>query len=179
MFDNDLSINNVLISLEGVLQLEAVEEATISEVIESAVHRLENKFAVTFDRDVYALQSANQLTAESLSYFLKDMLQALSQLSMYNQLKIYHKNLTFTLSDINYLGYSREQLLTALRYLQDSTEYKKHHDDIVKPLYTALNNIPICSVKRLFIIMLMLDRLGVVEGVAIVAQLLYLGGLVT
>lgn len=179
MFDDGLSVQKVLISLEGVLQLEAVNESTVSEVIDAAVNRLENKFNITLDRDIYTLQRQNQLTADNIDVFLRDLIASISSLSLYNQLKLYHKNISFTLADVNYLGYSREQLLTALRYMQDKTEFKKHRDTIINPLYETLNNIPICSTKRLFIILLMLDRLGVTEGVAIVAQLLYLGGLVS
>ena len=62
--------------------------------------------------------------------------------------------------------------------MQDANAYAvKGKADLI-PLSHQLNNIPMCMVKRLFVILLMLARLGVVEGVAIIAHLLYLGGLV-
>ena len=99
-------------------------------------------------------------------------------LSLYLQLKLFHKNMGITLADVNYLGYAKKNLLTSLKYLQDETQYKKHREAIVSSLSNTLNNISMCSVKRMFICLLVMDRLGISEGVAIMAELLYIGGLV-
>lgn len=178
MIDNMLSINNILVSLEGTLKLEASSDLKVSEIIDAAVQRLENTYAITLDRDVYAIQEENQLTADYIDSLLRDVKECLAQLSLYIEMKLFHKNLGLTLSDVNYLGYSKTQLLTALKYLQDKDEYKKHGAEVIQPLCNTLNNISMCNTKRMFIIMIMLDRLGITEGVAIMAQLLYLGGLV-
>ena len=42
----------------------------------------------------------------------------------------------------------------------------------------ALNNVEMSQIKRLFIVMLVMEKLGIHEGVAACAQLLYIGGLV-
>jgi hypothetical protein len=178
MFDDTISFNNILTSLESTLSIEMSGDMRVDETINAAVQRLENTYACTFDRDVYSLQSESQLMADNINLLLKDVQQCLAMLSLYTNLKIFHMNMGITLSDVNYLGYAKESLLTALKYLQCETEYKKHADDIITPLYDTLNNIPMCSVKRMFIIMLMFARLGITEGVAIMSQLLYIGGLV-
>lgn len=178
MYDNDSSLSNILHGIEGVLKIEYVGEAKVSEIIDAALARLEDVHGFPFDKDVYTLQSESQLCNDELSKFLSDVRSCLEQMSMYINLKLYHKNHTLTLSDVNYLGYAKKQLLTALKYLQDADEYKLHRDDVIKPLYNTLNNVNMCTNKRLFIVMLMLDKLGIVEGVAIFAQFLYLGGLI-
>lgn len=178
MFDDTISFNNILTSLESTLSIEMLGDMTVSEIIDAAVQRLENTYAFTLDRDVYTLQSESQLTADKIDMLLKDVQQCLAMLSFYTNLKIFHTNMAITLSDVNYLGYAKEQLLTALKYLMYENEYRKHSTEIITPLYNTLNNIPMCSVKRMFIILLMLARLGISEGVAIMAQLLYVGGLV-
>lgn len=178
MFDDTISFNNILTSLESTLSIEMLGDMTVSEIIDAAVQRLENTYAFTLDRDVYTLQSESQLTADKIDALLKDVQQCLAMLSFYTNLKIFHTNMVITLSDVNYLGYAKEQLLTALKYLMYENEYRKHSTEIITPLYNTLNNIPMCSVKRMFIILLMLARLGISEGVAIMAQLLYVGGLV-
>lgn len=178
MFDTNISFNSILTSLESTLSIEMTGNATVAEIIQAACDRLENTYACKLDKDVYTLQSESQLIAGNLDLLLKDIQQCLAMLSFYLNLKLYHANMGITLSDVNYLGYNKGQLLTALRYLMYEVEYKKHAEDVINPLYNALNQISMCSVKRLFISMLMLYRLGIGEGVAIIAQLLYLGGLV-
>lgn len=178
MLDRELSLSTVLSGLEGVLKIEYVGDAKVDDVINAAIGRLEDTYGLTFDRDVYSIQSESQLSADSINHLLREIQSCLEQLSFYINLKLYHKNYTLTLSDINYLGYSKKQLLTSLKYLQDANAYKKRHDSIIKPLSNALNNIGLCTNKRLFYVLLMLDRLGITEGVSIVAQLLYLGGLI-
>ena len=178
MFDDTISVNSILTSLESTLSIEMSSDMKVSEILDASIARLENTYACTFDRDVYALQAESQLIADNISLLLKDVQQCLAMVSLYTNLKIYHMNMSITLSDCNYLGYAKEQLLTALKYLMSETEYKKHADEITTPLTTTLDNIAMCSVKRLFIVLLLLHRLGISEGVSIVAQLLYIGGLV-
>lgn len=178
MYDNSIALNNILTSFESTLSIEMSGEMKVNEIIDAAVQRLENTYGCTFDRDVYALQSESQLVADNINLLLKDVQQCLAMMSFYTNLKMFHTNMAILLSDVNYLGYAKEQLLTALQYLMYEKEYKRHAEDIITPLYNTLNNIDMCSIKRLFIILLMLDRLGIIEGVAIVAQLLYIGGIV-
>ncbi|MCM1215087.1 MAG: hypothetical protein NC548_11270 [Lachnospiraceae bacterium] len=178
MFDTDVSLSNILVSMEGVLKIEYTEDGRVEDTIQKAIERLENTYGTTFNTDVYTLQRENQLTADNINLFLRDIRVVLEQLSFFIGLKFFHKNFAITLSDVNYLGYAKSQLLTALQYLQDDKLAVAHHDEIIKPLYNTLNNISICATKRLFVNMLMLDRLGISEGVSVVAQLLYLGGLV-
>ena len=49
---------------------------------------------------------------------------------------------------------------------------------LVPALVGALNNVEMSQIKRLFIVMLVMEKLGIYEGVAACAQLLYIGGLV-
>lgn len=177
MFDSEYSISTVLNSLEAVLQIEYAEELRVCDVVDKAVERMENRYGVTLDKSVYELQQESQLTADNINLFLRDVRTCLEQLSFFIELKVYHKNVPISLADVNYLGYAKKQLMTALKYLQDEKLYKQHHEEVITPLYNTLDNINICSTKRMFVDLLMLERLGVIEGVAIIAQLLYLGGL--
>lgn len=178
MFDNTVSLKNVLVSLESTLKLEYQPEQKVEDIINVAVANLENACGgCTFDKDIFSLQGENQLVDNHIQLVLKDLQQCLAMMSFYIELKIYNKNLATLLSDVNYLGYGKDKLLTSLRYMQDAAQYTMYRDEVITPLYNALNNVPICTIKRAFIIMLMLDRLGVSEGVGIMAQFLFLGGL--
>lgn len=178
MFDNMVSATSVLLGLEAALRIEMDPNKKTKENVNAAIERLENAYVVTFDRDVFSLIEESQLMSDKLSIFLRDVQQALYGLSFFTDLKLFHKNIPITLADTNYIGYAREQLLTALQYLQDENEYAKHADSIMAPLENSLDNVPMCSVKRLFISMLVLHRLGISEGVSCIARVLYIGGLV-
>lgn len=178
MFDTEVSLSNILISFEGVLKIEYSTDMRVSDTIDKAIQRLENTYGTTLSKDIYTLQSENQLTADNLNLLLKDIKTCLEQLSFYTSLKLFHKNVPIALADVNYIGYSRTKLILVLKYLMDDRLYEKHSDDVLTPLYNALDNINMCTIKRLFVSALMLHRLGVKEGVMCLAQLLYLGGLV-
>lgn len=177
MFDNEISLNNILVSFEGTLKIEMAGNQKVQDIIDQAITRLENAYSCKFDRSVYQLQADNQLMADTMNILLRDIQQCLQQLAFYINLKLFHKNTSITLADVKYLGYSRDLLMTGLQYLMDVDMAKQHAKDVLAPMPNTLNNIPICSVKRLFIILLMLHRLGISEGVSIVAQMLYIGGL--
>ena len=173
----DLSINNTLLSLEGVLHLDYGQDHTVEEVLDKAKADLENSYGIILDKSVYEIQAENQLSAQNIDHFLLDLTAALQQASLYLVLGLYQKNIPFSLADVNYLGFARDNLITALKYLMDKDLYVKERYEIVVPITTALDNVQLNYVKRIFVIMLMLDRLGVYEGATVMAHLLYIGGL--
>ena len=178
MIDETLSTSEVLVSLETALKVELAPDTRVVDLVEAAVNRLENTYNVEFNKDIFTLMEESILVSDQLSLLMRDIVSALSRLSLLTDLKLFHKNIAFNLADINYIGYDRNQLLTALRYLQDKDMYRKHADELMPPLYEALNNIGMCTAKRLFILLLMCHRIGVDEGVSCLARLLYIGGLV-
>ena len=178
MFDDQLSFSKVVQSLEGTLGIEYEESARVDEILDAAIRRLEEKYGHTLDKDIYTSQNKNQLSADSINKFLADLQSNLEQFAFFVLLKVYHKNLPLSLAEVSYLGYAKEKLLTSLKYMQDANAYAVIGKADLIPLSHQLNNIPMCMVKRLFVILLMLARLGVVEGVSMIAHLLYLGGLV-
>lgn len=178
MFNRDISLNELLVSLESVLLLEYREGMKTEETLDAAVERLENTHAVKFDTDVFTLMNRSELMISNLSILMRDLKTALSTLSFYNDLKYFHKDLSITLSSVNYLGMAREELLNALRHLQDNNQSAKHADKIMPPIQNALDQIPHCTVKRMFSLILLMHRIGVSEGVSIMARLLYMGGLI-
>ena len=179
MLDEKIALSAILVSLEGTLKIENDAETKVEQIVSDAIDRIENTYNFTLEEnDVFALQAESQLIADNIDILLNDVRKCLSDVALFLQLKLFHKNLQISLADVNYMGYAKTQLLTSLSYLQDETEAKRHADDIIKPLHNALDNVSMCTIKRLFIIMLVLHRLGIHEGVAIIAELLYVGGLI-
>lgn len=177
MLNSDMSLVDVLVSLESSLYLEYEAESKTKDTINAAIAKIENKFNITIDRDIFLIRDENMLAGEEVSLFLRDVVVALQKLSLYIQLKIFHHDLGIFLSDVNYLGFSKLQLTTALKYLESKDTYAQKCGEIIPSFYGALDNISMCSIKRLFTILLMYDKLGIREGASTVSTLLYLGGI--
>lgn len=175
MISDMLSLSSVLINLESILKIE-YNEMSADRIIMTAKNKLENAFQVKFNKSVYELQAENRLVADNLNIFLESVVDALKNMAFYTQNCMFNNKVPVNLADVNYLGFAKESLRVALRYLQSSSTYAQR-ESIITPLKSAVSNIEPCTIKRLFIIMLMLDDLGIYEGAGILAQTLYLGGI--
>ncbi len=176
MFDEKMSLNNIIINFESVLLIE-YDEQSVDVIVDRTIRLLEDHYNVNFNKTITELQAENQLTADTLNKLVTDIGVCIEKLTFYTMLKYYHKNLVLSLSDVNYLGMGKKDLITALQYMMDVDYQKRYKDQVLQTISLALNNIPICPIKRLFIIILVMDKLGVDEGISCIANLLYMGGL--
>lgn len=174
MISEMITLSSILLNLEQVLKIE-YNEMSSDRIIRSAKAKLENAFQVKFNKSVYDIQAENRLVADNLNMFLEQIIEALKTLTLFTSNCMFNNNIPINLRDVNYLGFSDESLCVALRYLQNSKTYVQR-GDIIPPMRAAVSNIEPCDIKRLFIILFMLDELGIYEGACIPAQLLYLGG---
>lgn len=171
-----MTLDNILLSFETVLKIEYDEKDT-RKLINSAIRKLESAYAMRIQgTTLYDIQSTNLNMEDSINNLLSQIFECCKTLSLFTTLSMYTGGIPIRLSTVNYLGMDEVQLKAVLRYLQ----YYKHASlckDALSVIASALNNVNINYVKRLFIILLVLDELGIDEGVVVVAQLLYLGGL--
>ena len=87
---------------------------------------------------------------------------------------MYHHSIPITLSSVKYLGLGKVALQTILRYFQNEDEYYLSKNTIPQ-LVLGLDGVDMCTVKKMFIILLVLDQLGITESVSVLAQYLYYG----
>lgn len=177
MILDTLSLTQAITSIESVLKIEYAKDSKLKEITTDAVRRLEDTYGLSINKDIYTLQAENKLMTDVFDRFILEITECVKQFSMYVCLQTYNHSLTFTLSDVNYLGYERNQLMSMLKYLLDKELYPRR-TEVVESMKMAIDNIPLNVVKRLFVAMLLLEQLGIVEGVAVIAQLLYMGGIV-
>ena len=114
---------------------------------------------------------------ENLDKLIDNITVSLQRMSLQLSMILFTKKIPYSLSDVNYLGFARDNLLVSLKYLMDSDLYVKERSNIIQPILSAIDNIIICTVKRLFVCLLVLDDIGIYDGASILAHLLYLGGL--
>lgn len=172
-----IGLDQILLSFESTLKIEYNERET-RRVIDSAITRIESAQGIKIDDDIYALQARNMLAADSINMLLSQIMECLKSLSLYIDISMFTRTIGISLADVNYLGFARAELKTAMQYLQDKEHYEKR-STFIPPITAAVSNIDMCTIKRLFVILLVLEKLGVSVGVSVVARLLYLGGLVS
>lgn len=177
MIFDKFSLTQVCTSFEGVLKLEFGADTKTEECLNNAIKSLENAYNITIDKDLYTLQAENSLVSQKIDTLLQGITECMKAMTLYTCLATYNHNVHFSLADANYLGFARTLLMTKLKYFQDK-DLSRDKEQTVRAISDALNQIPIGHTKRLFMILLMLERLGVSEGSAVVAQLLFLGGIV-
>lgn len=176
MLKDYLTLDSILMSFESVLKLEYDDKDT-RKLLDSAIRKLENAYGVTLSDTLYTIQAQNMNVAENIESLIKQVMECTKTLSLYINVSLYNQSIGVNLATVNYLGFDKQVLKTALKYLQVSDLYEEGTKSI-EAIMGALNNTGMCSVKRLFLIMLLLMRLGITESSAVVAQLLYLGGLI-
>jgi len=176
MLSDMFSMQQVLLSFENTLRIEYTE-TDVNQVIKAARQKLENAYQCKLDKPLYTVMAQNELAAENLNVFLQELSECFKQLTAIFSLSLFTSKPPINLADVNYLGFTSETLTTALKFLQSRVLYEKR-EEIIPGLINALNNVEMSQIKRLLIIMLMMESLGIPEGVAACAQLLYLGGLV-
>lgn len=175
MLADMFTLQQTLLSFENTLRIEHVER-DVHGILKMARQKLENAYQCRLDKPVYTVQAQNELVSEHLNTFVQQVAECVKQLTALTSISMYKKKAPISLADVNYLGFTSGTLSLALKYLQDRVYYEKR-DGIIPAITNALNSVEMSQIKRLFIIMLMLESLGIPEGVAACAQFLYIGGL--
>lgn len=175
MISDMCQLQQTLLSLESTLRIE-YNDKDVPRTVRRAVSQLENAYQCKLDKPVYVVQAQNELVSENLNVFLLEVAEALKQLALLNSVVLFTKKPPILLADVNYMGFTADTLTTALKYLQDIIYYEKR-ENIIRAMESALNHMEMTQIKRLCIILLVMERLGIFEGVSLCAQLLYLGGI--
>lgn len=168
-----LSQKDILLAFESVLKIE-YKERDIEKIRQLSKAAIENAFQVKLQSDIYTTQATNRLIGDTLETFLAQLTECLKNMSLLLSVTMFDRRYGITLRDVNYLGFAEEQLLTALRYLQDEVMYEKRGSFFPAMIRNA-SNLEVSPVKRMLTIMCVLEVIGVKEGVALIAQYLYLG----
>lgn len=173
MLRDKLSLTDILMGFENVLKID-YRDADAEELIKNTRRRLENSYGIKFSGDIYADQLKDQQVGDTLDLLLSQVLDKMKSLALLMSISLFDKRYGESLKKFNYLGIHEEELLQALKYLQDDVLYEKRKlffDQIVR----AVGNIENSDTKRLVVIMAVMESLGIKEGVALIAQYLYLG----
>ena len=145
-------------------------------IIKRAKENLENRLQCKLTESVYTLQAKNALVSQSIDAVLNGVSAGIELLATLYAMSIYLKDRkNFDMADVNYLGQDRGRLATGFKMLADRVYSRQAHDEMMAAIKSQLNNMTMNQLKRLLLVMIMFDELGIDEGVATCANLLYLG----
>lgn len=174
MLRNSVSLSDVILSFGNTLRID-YNLTDVREIRDESIRQLENIFHVKIDKSLYDLQSENKFVSKEVEMLLQEIVENLKSMSLLLSISTFDKHYGNSLKDIKYMGYDRKTLMTCLKYLQDEKLYKRR-GEFFESIVLGVNSVYMCSTKKLFIIMIILERLGIEEGVSIIANYLYLGG---
>lgn len=169
-----VSLKEVLLGFENVLRIE-YKDKDVENIIKRSKQAIENSYQIQLGSDIFDMESdRSRVIGEALDTFLAQLTECIKSMSLIVSLTLFDKRKDMTLKDVNYLGFNDLQLKTALRYLQDDVLYEKR-DSFLSTLTRQTSNLAMNDIKRILTIILVLEKLGVKEGVAVLVQYLYLG----
>lgn len=173
MLRDKLTLQEILLGFENTLKIEYTHQDT-AKVVKLAVQRIESAIGCTLSDNIYDDQLSTQLIGDSIDIFLSQVIESMKSLSILLSITLFDKRYGENLRDLNYLGFSEKELKLSLKYLQDS-KLTKQRKTFFNQIVTATAKIGISEQKRLLTIMAVLERLGIEEAVALIAQYLYIG----
>lgn len=175
MFREFINANSVLLGCERSLSLDYAER-DIHSILDRTINNIGDNLGLNLsDKSIYDLLGETKVGADTLNIFLQQIGENLKAVAFHITLLLYDRKYSFTLRDYNYLGFSEEHLLTALKYLQDSELYSSR-DTFFDTLIRSSDKLAMCELKRWLCIMAVFEKLGICEGVALIAMLLFICG---
>jgi len=169
-----VSLKDVLLSFENVLRIE-YKDKDVEAILKRSKQAIENSYQIQLGDDIFSMESErSRLVGEALDTFLAQLAECIKSMSLIVSLTLFDKRKDMTLKDVNYLGFNPMQLKTALQYLQDEVLYEKR-ESFLSSLTRQTSNLSMSEIKRILVITLAMEKLGVKEGVAVMVQYLYLG----
>ena len=176
MLSDNFKLDSVLVQFESILSIEYTKDKaqSFAEILAHSKSELESRYQCVLDKPVYTIQAENPLVAGNLAHLEQGLVNCMQQISTLVVLSMFTKNPHFKLADVSYLGFTSETLTLALKYFTDKIQYEKR-STLIPSLIDGVNRLEVGTVKRLFVIMLVLEDLGISEAVAACAQLLYEG----
>ena len=87
---------------------------------------------------------------------------------------LFHNRLSVSMKDVSYLGFNARHLQNCFKYLINERVFDNRSQFLPQVLAVA-NKLETGYVRRLLVLVAVLDALGIKEGVCVMSQYLYIG----
>lgn len=175
MVRDTLILQNILTGFEEALHID-FKTQDVKQLKEETRESLEVSIREHIEESIYKLHIQTKYLNDSVSSLIDQIETCMKDMALLLSISMFDHKFGQTLKDVSYCGFAKDELMIILKHLMDE-KLQDNRGSFMKALTESLNSVNIGEVKRLFIIMLILEDLGVVEGVALIAQYLYMGGM--
>lgn len=165
---------DILRDIEVALCVEAsdYDERDCDNILLNVKKRLNRQYQVDFTQ--YKVSDALLSNSDNLLLFVETMKHLHGILSGYCQVSRYTKKIDVSLDNINYLGVTKVSMQKVLKCLQYKDTYDRAREAL-DSIKVKLATISICTEKRLFLLLVISDELGIYELSTCIAEILFLG----
>ena len=166
-----ISIEYILQQFETLLYINPGND-NIAEQIKVSRLNVENQLRISLeDKTIYDMAGR-----DGVDMFLSNITECLKNLSLHTLICSYDQKYSQTIKDINYLGSEPTSLINCLKMLQFA-QLQYRRTEFFADLIQAASSIQTCQVRRLICVLAVLENIGHLDGVSIIAGYLVLGGM--
>ena len=174
---DNYDLKEIIKELETAIQIDGVDFELPS--VEQLLYEVKRRISRQYQIDLNAVKLndvALELDASrnSAIVLLDNLTRLHGKLAGYGQILRWKKHTEISLAAINYLGYTEDSLKTALIVLQRSSTQPRAVEAL-KAIKEKLPAIPMCTEKRLFVLLVVTMDIGCAELAACIAEILYMG----
>lgn len=171
-------LDKLLTEMEAAIKLHGKDymESSYDTILRNIKQRINKEYQIDLN-----LGKINDISFETGIYrsavalFLDVMAMVHSKLCAYCQICRYMTHNDISLSSINYMSYTQESMKKILKALQREKTMVMAEESI-EMMKTKIMTIKTSNEKRLFMLLLLSWDIGLYELVAVIAEILFLGG---
>ena len=171
MIRNMLSLEHSISMFEQILRINPNCSSIADQVVTSR-HAIETEIYETIPegKSIYALQGNDKVDE-----FLASCVECLKNFSLIVCLESYDLNFSQTLKSLNYLGASSVEILNTFRILAKQ-DLQVRRSSFMTDIIQAFSTVKTGELRRIVCILAVLENIGMMDGVAILAEHIVLGG---
>lgn len=167
-------LHETLIGFESVLHI-TVENTDVEEQIRQAKSTIANQFQLDLSgKGVMEAKLFNPSTAMKVEGFLASIGESMKRIALLLTYNVATGKYGVTLREVGYLGFDKKSLANCLKYLIHEQLYGERKN-FLPGLIMATSKLEVDQMRRLLVVMFVLEELGLFDGVSVIAQFLYMG----
>lgn len=166
-----LNIDYILRQFENLFNIDPNTPDLKQQIITSRAV-LEQRIKIAIPEDgIYFLRGYDQV-----DILLGALTDCLKNIALLVNIESYDSVFGQTLKDINYLGTTETKLINSFKILSKK-DLQVRRIEFFNELLTAFSAIKVCSLRRMVCIIGVLENIGVLDGVAILANHIVIGAM--
>jgi hypothetical protein len=173
LIGNTVSLPDTLLGLEGLLFIDT--KLNIDEQVRQSIAEIEAGLGVKLDgHSIGEVRDSDPMSVSRIDGFMAQLSECLKNITLLSSMALFHNKLSVSMKDAAYLGFNAQHLQNCFKYLINERVYENRSQFLPQVLSVA-NKLETGYIRRLLVLVAVLDALGIKEGVCVLCQYLYIG----